>query len=96
MDIEKDKYDTGYEADEFHSYMAIYKTAHDICSKQRSIIDEGADLILSSIFCALPLLQEVRLSFYEVLDDSDCLLTSDMIMKEEFYKHHLQVVSSAI
>ncbi|OBT92531.1 hypothetical protein VE01_09445 [Pseudogymnoascus verrucosus] len=96
VDIAKDKYDAGYEADEFHSYMAIYKTAHDICSEQRSIIDEGADLILSSIFCALPLLQEVRLSFFEVLEDDDCLLTADIIIKEEFYKHHLQVVSSAI
>jgi hypothetical protein len=38
----------------------------------------------------------VRLSFCEVLEDDDCLLTSDMIIKEEFYKHHLQVVSSAI
>ncbi|OBT49884.1 hypothetical protein VE04_09715 [Pseudogymnoascus sp. 24MN13] len=95
VDIAKDKCDAGYEADEFHSYMAIYKTVHDICSEQRSIVDKGADLILSSIFCALPLLQEVRLSFCE-LEDDGCLLTSDMIIKEEFYNHHLQVVSSAI
>ncbi|KFY83449.1 hypothetical protein V498_08067 [Pseudogymnoascus sp. VKM F-4517 (FW-2822)] len=97
VEIEKDMYDTGYKADEFHSYMAIYKTAYDICSEQRSIIDEGADLILSSIFCALPLLQEVILSLHDVLEDNDCLLHYlDMIIKEEFYKHHLQVVSSAI
>jgi hypothetical protein len=96
VDIAKDKYNAGYEADEFPSYMAIYKTVHDICSKQRRIVDKGADLILSSIFCALPLLQEVRLSFCEVPEDDDCLLTSDMIIKEEFYKQHLQVVSSAI
>ncbi|KFY27953.1 hypothetical protein V491_00692 [Pseudogymnoascus sp. VKM F-3775] len=87
VDIAKDKYDAGYEADEFHPYMAIYKTIHDICSEQHSIVDEGANLILSSIFYALPLLQEVRLSFCEVLEDDDCLLTSDMIIKEEFYKH---------
>lgn len=96
MDQAKDVYDAGYEADDFPSYMAIYKTVHDICREKRSIVDEGADLILSSIFCALPLLREVRLSFCEVLEDDDWLLTSDMIMKEEFYKHHLQVVSSAI
>ena len=89
MDQAKDLYDAGYEADEFHSYMAIYKTVHGICREQRGIVDEGADLILSSIFCALPLLQEVRLSFFEVLEDDHCLLTSDMIIKEEFYKHHL-------
>ncbi|KAG9228391.1 hypothetical protein BJ875DRAFT_547775 [Amylocarpus encephaloides] len=94
MEHANDMYDEGYEADEFNSYMAIYKSVHAIRSEQRSIIDEGADLILSSIFCALPLLREVRLSFREVKDD-DCL-ASDMIIKEEFYKHHLQVVSSAI
>jgi hypothetical protein len=94
MEEAKEMYDVGYEADEFHSYMAIYKSVHGICSEQRSIIDEGADLILSSIFYALPLLQEVRLSFREVKDDD--WLASDMIIKEEFYKHHLQVVSSAI
>jgi hypothetical protein len=96
VNIAKDKYDAGYKADEFHLYMAIYKTVYNICSKQRSIVNEGADLILSSIFCALPLLQEVRLSFYEVLEDDDYLLTLDIIIKEEFYKHYLQVVSSAI
>ncbi|KFY96261.1 hypothetical protein V500_02543 [Pseudogymnoascus sp. VKM F-4518 (FW-2643)] len=96
VDQAKDMYDAGYEADEFHSYMAIYETFHGICTEQRSIVDEGADLILSSVFCALPLLQEVRLSFCGVLEDDDWLLTSDMIIKEEFYKHHLQVVSSAI
>ncbi|KFY32042.1 hypothetical protein V493_00580 [Pseudogymnoascus sp. VKM F-4281 (FW-2241)] len=96
VDIAKDKYDAGCEADEFHSYMAIYKTVHDVCSEQRSIVDEGADLILSSVFCALPLLQEVRLSFCEVLEDDGWLLTSNMIIQEEFYRHHLQVVSSAI
>ncbi|KFZ15857.1 hypothetical protein V502_05382 [Pseudogymnoascus sp. VKM F-4520 (FW-2644)] len=96
VDIAKDKYDAGCEADEFYSYMAIYKTVHDICSEQRSIVDEGADLILSSVFCALPLLQEVRLSFCEVLEDGGWLLTPDMIIQEEFYRHHLQVVSSAI
>ncbi|KFZ02687.1 hypothetical protein V500_00025 [Pseudogymnoascus sp. VKM F-4518 (FW-2643)] len=94
MENAKDMYDEGYEADEFNSYMAIYKSVHGICSEQRSIIDEGADLILSSIFCALPLLREVRLSFREVKDDD--WLASDMIIKEEFYKHHLHVVSSAI
>ncbi|OBT89441.1 hypothetical protein VE02_02027 [Pseudogymnoascus sp. 03VT05] len=92
----KDLYDAGYEADEFHSYMAIYKTVHGICREQRSIVDEGADLILSSVFCALPLLQEVRLSFSEVLEDQGWLLIPDMVIKNEFYKHHLQVVSSAI
>ena len=86
----------GYEEHEFHSYMAIYKTFYSICREQRSIVDEGADLILSSVFYALPLLQEVRLSLYEVLEVDDWLLTADIIIKEEFYKHHLQVVSSAI
>jgi hypothetical protein len=94
MEFAQDMYDEGYEADDFQSYMAIYETVHDVCSEQRSIIDEGADLILSSIFCALPLLREVRLSF-RVLKDDECL-ASDMIIKEEFYRHHLQVVSSAI
>lgn len=94
MEHAKDMYDEGYEADEFHSYMAIYKSVHGICSEQRGIIDEGADLILSSIFCALPLLREMRLSFREVKDDD--WMASDMIIKEEVYKHHLQVVSSAI
>jgi hypothetical protein len=65
----KDLYDAGYEANEFHLYMAIYKTVHGICREQRSIVDEGTDLILSSVFCALPLLQEVRLSVSEVLED---------------------------
>ncbi|KFY03642.1 hypothetical protein V490_00110 [Pseudogymnoascus sp. VKM F-3557] len=95
MEYAQDMYDEGYEPDEFQSYMAIYKTVHDICSEQRSIIDEGADLILSSIFCALPLLREVRLSFREVLEVDDWP-ASDMIIKEELYRHHLQVVSSAI
>jgi hypothetical protein len=76
--------------------MAIYKTVHGICREQRSIVDEGADLILSSVFCALPLLQEERLSFSEVLEDDGWLLTPDMVIKNEFYKHHLRVVSSAI
>jgi hypothetical protein len=92
----KDLYDAGYEADEFHSYMAIYETVHGICREQRSIVDEGADLVLSSVFCALLLLQEVRLSFCKVLDDDGWLLTPDVVMKNEFYRHHLQVVSSAI
>ncbi|KFY98160.1 hypothetical protein V498_01626 [Pseudogymnoascus sp. VKM F-4517 (FW-2822)] len=96
VDQAKDLYDAGYEADEFHSYMAIYKTVHGICREQRSIVDEGADLILSSVFCALPLLQEVRLSFSEVLEDDGWLLIPDMVINYEFYKHHLQVVSSAI
>ena len=62
-------YDAEDEAEEFPSYMAIYKTVHDICREQRSIINEGADMILSSIFCALPLLREVRLSFCGVLEE---------------------------
>ena len=89
-------YDSGFEADEFHSYMTIYETVYSICREQRSIVDDGADMILSSVFCALPLLQEVRLSFREVLEFDNWLLTPDMIIKNEFYKHHLQVVSSAI
>ncbi|OBT84084.1 hypothetical protein VE02_07016 [Pseudogymnoascus sp. 03VT05] len=96
VDQAKDMYDAGFEADEFHSYMAIYETVYSICREQRSIIDDGADMILSSVFCALPLLQEVRLSFCKVLEDDGWLLTPDMVIKNEFYKHHLQVVSSAI
>ena len=96
MEQSKDLYDAGYEEDEFHLYMAIYETVHSICREQRSIVNEGADLILSSVFCALPLLQEVRLSFCKVLDDNGWLLTPDVVIKNEFYKHHLQVVSSAI
>lgn len=96
MDLAKDMYDAGYETDDFPSYTAIYKTVHGICREQRHIVDEGADLILSSVFCALPLLKEVRLSFCAVLDNDDWLLSSDMIIKDEFHKHYLQVVSSAI
>jgi hypothetical protein len=88
-------YEAGHKLDDL-SYMDIYETAHGICSEQCSIVDEGADLILSSVFCALPLLQEERLSFSEVLEDDGWLLTSDMVVKNEFYKHHLQVVSRAI
>ncbi|KFY31875.1 hypothetical protein V493_00720 [Pseudogymnoascus sp. VKM F-4281 (FW-2241)] len=96
VDQAKDLYDARYGTDEFHSYMAIYTTVHGICREQRSIVDEGADLILSSVFCALPLLQEVRLSFCKVLEDDGWLLTPDMVIENEFYKHHLKVVSSAI
>ncbi|KFY04717.1 hypothetical protein O988_00577 [Pseudogymnoascus sp. VKM F-3808] len=95
VDRAKDMYDTGHKIDDL-SYMDIYETAHSMCTEQCSIVDEGADLILSSVFCALPLLQEVRLSFSEVLEDDGWLLTPDMVVKNEFYKHHLQVVSSAI
>ncbi|KFY50810.1 hypothetical protein V495_00083, partial [Pseudogymnoascus sp. VKM F-4514 (FW-929)] len=58
VDQAKDMYDSGFEADEFHSYMTIYETVYSICREQRSIVDDGADMILSSDFCALPLLQE--------------------------------------
>ncbi|KFY03100.1 hypothetical protein O988_01696 [Pseudogymnoascus sp. VKM F-3808] len=58
VDQAKDMYDAGFEADEFHSYMAIYETVYGICREQRSIVDDGADMILSSVSCALPLLQE--------------------------------------
>ena len=88
-------YDAGYVADDL-SYMAIYENAHFICSEQRRIIDEGADLILTSIFCVLPLLQEVRLSFCGVPENDKSLSISDMTIEEECYNHHLQVVSSAV
>ncbi|KAM3556917.1 hypothetical protein ARSEF4850_005305 [Beauveria asiatica] len=96
VDMAKDMYDEGDDADDFPSYMSIYKTVHDICREQRSIIDEGADLILSSVFCALPLLKEVRLFFCDALQFDDCLLKDDIIIEEEYHQHHLQVVTSAI
>ncbi|KAK8142117.1 hypothetical protein G3M48_009321 [Beauveria asiatica] len=96
VDMVKDMYDEGDDADDFPSYMSIYKTVHDICREQRSIIDEGADLILSSVFCALPLLKEVRLFFCDALQFDDCLLKDDIIIEEEYHQHHLQVVTSAI
>jgi hypothetical protein len=93
----KEMCDAGDDADDMPSYTAIYNTVRDICREQRSIVDEGADLLLSSVFFALPLLKEVRLSFCKALeDDDDWLLSSDMIIKDEFYQHHLQVVTSAI
>ncbi|KIM96809.1 hypothetical protein OIDMADRAFT_131577 [Oidiodendron maius Zn] len=97
VDLAKDLYDA--ECDDCPSYMAIYEIVRGICREQRGIIDEGADLVLSSIFEALPLLKEVRLSFCEALEECGWVLkslASDMIMEEEFYQHHLRVVSGAI
>ena len=99
MDLAKDLYDEECEEDECPSYLAIYKTVHAICKEQRSIVDEGADLVLSSIFEALPRLKEVRLSFCGVLEECGWVLqslASDMVMEEEFFNHHLQVVTNAI
>lgn len=77
----------------------MYKIVHDTYRAQRSIVDQGADLVLSSVFCALPLLSEVRLSFRSVLEAHGTVmqvLSVGMVMEEEFYQHHLQVVTSAI
>ncbi len=92
----KDMYDEYENADDFLSYISIYETVREICREQRSIIDKGIDLLLSSAFCALPLLKEVRLSFYDTLEDDDYLLNPSIIITDEFYQHHLQVVTSAI
>jgi hypothetical protein len=92
VDLAKDLYDDGGE-DDCPSYMAIYETVHEMCKEQHSIIEKGADLILSSIFRALPLLKEVRMSFCQTLEECDWVLQSlipDMIMEEDFYKHHLK------
>ncbi|EJP61482.1 F-box domain, Skp2 [Beauveria bassiana ARSEF 2860] len=96
VDMAKAMYDDNEDACGFPSYMTIYETVRDLCREQHSIIDEGADLLLSSVFCALPLLKEVRLSFCEVLEFDYCLLIPDIIMKDEFYRHHLEVATIAI
>jgi hypothetical protein len=88
-------YDYGENPNDFPAYMSIYKNVCDICREQRSIIDGGADLLLSSVFCALPLLKEVRLSFCEALSDDQCLVNPDII-KEEPYRYHLEAVTNAI
>ncbi|KFY50997.1 hypothetical protein V495_00022 [Pseudogymnoascus sp. VKM F-4514 (FW-929)] len=49
VDRAKDMYEAGHKLDDL-SYMDIYETAHGICSEQCSIVDEGADLILSSVW----------------------------------------------
>jgi hypothetical protein len=92
-------YGAEYNEDECPSYIAIYKTVRSTCREQRSIVDKRDDSILSSVFEALPRLNEVRLSFCEVLEEYGWVLqslASDMVMEQEFYKHHLQVVSRAI
>jgi hypothetical protein len=90
-------YDMKFDADDFPSYTATYKTVHDICEEQRSIVDERADLLLSSVFCALARLKELKLSFCEALEENDrCILRDDVIIKDEFYQHHLQVITNAI
>ncbi|KAM3522948.1 hypothetical protein MY4038_008392 [Beauveria bassiana] len=96
VDIAKEMYDEGDDADDFPSYMSVYETVHDICKEQRSIIDEGADLILASVFCALPLLKEVGLTFCEALEPDVTFLNDDILIEEDYHQHHLQVVTSAI
>jgi hypothetical protein len=74
VDLAKAVYDEDSDEDECPLYMAIYKTVRSMCREQRNVVDEGADLILSSIFSTLPLLTEVRLSFYKVLGRCDRVL----------------------
>ncbi len=95
VDMAKAMYDNDEDSDNFPSYMSIYKTVCDVCREQCSTIDEGVDLLLSSVFCALPLLKEVRLSFCEALRDDQCLLERGII-SEEPYQYHLEAVTSAI
>ncbi|OAA74258.1 CP2 transcription factor [Akanthomyces lecanii RCEF 1005] len=82
-------------AEDFPSYMYIYETVCDICKQQCSIIDEGADLLLSSVFCALPLLKEVSLYFCETLAFDHGPLNRDA-RKDEPYQYHLEAVTNAI
>ncbi|XWW97899.1 hypothetical protein V2A60_005895, partial [Cordyceps javanica] len=96
VDIVKEMHDEGDDANEIPSYMSVYETLHDICNEQRSIIDEGSDLILASAFCALPLLKEVELIFCEALQTGNRLLDDDMFIKKDYHQHHLQVAMSAI
>lgn len=88
----KEMYDYG---EDFPSYMSMYENVCDICKQQCSIIDEGADLLLSSVFCALPLLKEVRLYFCETLAFDHGPLNRD-VRKEEPYQYHLEAVTNAI
>lgn len=48
VDMAKEMYDYGKDADDFPSYMSMYDTVCAICKEQCSIIDEGTDLLLSS------------------------------------------------
>lgn len=96
VDIAKEMHDEGDDADKIPSYMSVYETLYDICNEQRSIIDEGSDLILASVFCALPLLKEVELTFCEALQTGNRLLDDDMFIKKDYHQHHLQVAMSAI
>lgn len=99
METTKDFYDANGEADEYPSYMVIYRTLHDICKKQRSIVDNAVDLsVLSSTFGALPRLTDVGLSFCEAIEDDSSLspFTSGMTTAEDSYEYHVRVVSDAI
>jgi hypothetical protein len=99
VDLEKELYDADGDEHECPSYIAIYNAVYGICREQRRIIDNGTDLVLSSIFAALPLLKEVRLCFYGALEGCSWVLQSlswDMVMEDELYHHHLQVVTRAI
>ncbi|KAH7305379.1 hypothetical protein BKA65DRAFT_531191 [Rhexocercosporidium sp. MPI-PUGE-AT-0058] len=59
VEIAKEIYDGGGGADEYPLYMIIYESLHDVCEKQRSIVDNGIDLsVLSSTFGTLPRLTE--------------------------------------
>ncbi len=76
MEIAKELYDGGDDADESPSYMVIYETLHDICEMQRNIVDNGDDLsVLSSTLGALPRLTEVGLCFNKPLKVEDPLLS---------------------
>jgi hypothetical protein len=87
LNLTKNLYDADSGDYECPSYMAMYKAVHSICREQRSIIDKGADLVLSSAFGTLPQLKEESLSFSEVLEKYNWVpqsLASGMIIKEEF------------
>lgn len=99
VETTKEIYDADGEADEYPSYMVIYKTLHDICKEQRSIVDNGVDRsVLSSTFGALPRLTEVGMSFCEAIEDDSSLspFTPGMTTAEDSYEYHVRVVSDAI
>lgn len=93
----KEMYDKGNcNADDPPSYMALYQSVLDTLTEQRSILREDDGRILSSVFCRLPLLKEVNLSFENVLHYHHWWLCSGGDIKDEYYQHHLQVVARAI
>ncbi|KAH7370278.1 hypothetical protein BKA65DRAFT_522102 [Rhexocercosporidium sp. MPI-PUGE-AT-0058] len=97
VEITKEMYDASSKADEYPSYIVIYKALHNIYKEQRNIIDKGVDLsILCLTFRALPRLTEVGLSFYEAIKDdlSPSPFTAGMTTTKDSYKYHLKLLQS--